>query len=1161
MQMSGSEKMKSRVMAVVLVFAMLALIIPIGTLAGTASPESFSADFKSSLEDLNAKMNCYKTTAIATEKVTMTNDIANGQDWGRIFSTNEGESYVIAPKNKFDKNAKLKNFEVRFSTSLHAGRKVVLTFRSPKVTETYDSANAGDLVSIILTGTGYTIGDTAGTNTATETPWNGGVMNPTWCMINAKVIDDKLSLRVGFDERMTDDDPSDDVVLVETEVQLRTKAEGYITLSVDGNWIGVRFFNCTKLDANGDPIDWNEGVTEETVKTFEAPLKASCADPAAIDKTVNVYYDQSASEGGEHKLIRVDSIVDNAKDEKYGGIYDTEYTYDKEEKPGWPLIKTTNRTGHLLNNATSFVPKLSDGETEAKLMNFETKFGLMVFNDGNMGVALSFHSDKAGAILNEAGNQGYANKVTLLFNHSGWSVYDGTALSYNNPVTSNTWGDIVDGQILDVYVKVVGQNLIVKAGVGDKTLYDNSDSPYQLRESGIGYLYWSMLTNWTWAGYMECTRLDQFGEAINWDDESGNALKNQIFYCDFGDAVSIDKALDVYYDQSTEPNSRKLAKMDSIADNAADAKYGLPFATKYTGGKWPMIETTNRTGFLLNNSTSFVPKLSDGITQAKLQNFETTFSPLIFEGDANMGFAISFRSDKPGAMLNDAGTEGYKNKATLFINCEGWQIYDGTAMTYANPSVNRWSNELSGSPSVSIYLKVVGNQMIFKASIGSNVLYDNTNDPYTLTTGGAGYIYYTYVTNWSFVSSPLICRRLDGNGEVIDWDAQHEGKVTITRVEYPTELTFDRSTKENYQLPRFVTGFDAQDFSYLLPVVWENAEYRSHKSGKFEFTGTLAASSAYDVSAISNVKLTVNNITDEVMTADGKVASKTWYFDTENDLKDFICHMTSLDLSGTESEVEVKMKEVDPLKYWTIKDGRATANYPSTSKAGWNGIGRASDVSTMVLNDEDLALINFQLDIDYTHGTGWYPYVLVDVQDPAQFFGNVYVDRELSDLYTGENTDLHFTEKTKKAGVWTYLEHEGNFNFWGGIKGDEYGRVIYEQDITDGQDFIQTYDPSKQHHMTIRVLDGVVEMQVDDSDKYYADLDDAILGGFIGFGACGNYVTYDNLTLTALDEFGEPMSLADAEKGFAPEPVPDTYAGWQPLEMDWAFDWKSLYIF
>ena len=1148
----------TKAIAVVMAIVMTVASLAIGGSAWAASVESFSADFKGSLEDLNAKMNFYKATAIANEKVTLTNEIAGAEDWGRCFSTIAGESYVMVPKNKFDKNAKLENFEASFRTSLHAGRKVVLTFRSPHAVKTYDSADAGELVSVILTGTGYTVVDTAGTSSPAETPWNDGVQNPTWCTITIKAVGDKLSLRVNGNE-------INDKVIAETDVQLQTKGEGYIGLSVDGDWVGVWFFNCTKLDANGVPIDWNEGVTEETIKTFEAPLKVSYADPAAIDKTVNVYYDQSKSESGEHKLIRVDSIADNAADEKYGGFYKTTYCINERE-PAWPLIKTTDRTGYLLNNSTSFVPKLSDGETEAQLMNFETKFGLLVFNDGNMGVALSFRSDKAGAMLNDAGNGGYANKVTLLFNHTGWSIYDGESLNYCNPAVpdANKWADgkIIDGQLLDVYVKVLGQQLTIKVKANDgSVLYDNSSSPYEIKTTGAGYLYWSMLTSMTWAGYMECARLDEFGEKADWDDESGNVSSRKIFHCDFSNAISIDEAVDVYYDQSTEPNDRKFAKMDSIADNAAGEKYGLPFETKYTGGKWPMIETTNRTGFLLNNSTSFVPKLSDGVTQAKLQNFETTFSPLIFEGDANMGFAISFRSDKPGVMLNDKGSEGYSNKATLFINCEGWQIYDGTAMNYANPSVNPWPTAIVGSPNVSIYLKVVGDKMIFKASIGSKVLYDNTNDPYTLMTSGAGYIYYTYVTNWSFISSPLICRRLDGNGEVIDWDAQNEGKVTITRVEYPTELTFDRSKKENYQLPRFVTGFDADEFAYSLPVVWENAEYRSYKSGKFKFTGTLVASSAYDVSGISDLTLTVNNITDEVTAADGKIASKTWYFDTENDFKDFICHMTSLDLSGTESKVEVKMNEADPLKYWTVKDGRATANYPHTSKAGWNGIGRASNVSTMVLNDNDMALINFQLDIDYTHGTGWYPYVLADVQDPAQFFGDVYIDRSLSNLNTGEHTDLHFTDKTKKGGVWAFLEHEGNFNFWGAIKGDEYGRIIYERDISDGQDFIQTYDPSKQHHMTIRVLDGLVAMQVDDSDIYYAELDDAILGGFSGFGACGNYVTYDNLKITALDEFGEPMSLADAEKGFAPEPVPDTYAGWQPFETDWAFDWKSPYMF
>ena len=208
-----------------------------------------------------------------------------------------------------------------------------------------------------------------------------------------------------------------------------------------------------------------------------------------------------------------------------------------------------------------------------------------------------------------------------------------------------------------------------------------------------------------------------------------------------------------------------------------------------------------------------------------------------------------------------------------------------------------------------------------------------------------------------------------------------------------------------------------------------------------------------------------------------------------------------------------------------------------------------------------MALLNFQIDIDYTHGTGWYPYILTDVQDPAQFFGDVYINRSVSDLVTGQHTDLQFTDKTKKGGVWAFLEHEGTFNFWGAIKGDEYGRIIYERDISDGQDFIQTYDPSKQHHMTIRVLDGLVSMQVDDSDIYYAELDDAILGGFTGFAACGNYVTYDNLKITALDEFGEPTSLANAEKGFAPDPAPDTYTGWQPSNTDWLFNWRSPYTF
>ena len=203
----------TKAIAVVMAIVMTVASFVIGGSVWAASLESFSADFKGSLEDLNAKMNFYKATAIANEKVTLTDEIAGGEDWGRLFSTIAGESYVMVPKNKFDKNAKLENFEASFRMSLHAGRKVVLTFRSPHAVKTYDSADAGELVSVILTGTGYTVVDTAGAGSPAETPWNDGVQNPTWCTIHAKVVGDKLSLRVNGNE-------INDKVIAETDVQL-----------------------------------------------------------------------------------------------------------------------------------------------------------------------------------------------------------------------------------------------------------------------------------------------------------------------------------------------------------------------------------------------------------------------------------------------------------------------------------------------------------------------------------------------------------------------------------------------------------------------------------------------------------------------------------------------------------------------------------------------------------------------------------------------------------------------------------------------------------------------------------------------------------------------------------------------------------------------------
>jgi hypothetical protein len=81
------------------------------------------------------------------------------------------------------------------------------------------------------------------------------------------------------------------------------------------------------------------------------------------------------------------------------------------------------------------------------------------------------------------------------------------------------------------------------------------------------------------------------------------------------------------------------------------------------------------------------------------------------------------------------------------------------------------------------------------------------------------------------------------------------------------------------------------------------------------------------------------------------------------------------------------------------------------------------------------------------------------------------------------------------------------------------------------------------------------------SDKYYADMKDAALGGFVGFGAYGNGTAFTNLSLTALDEFGNEVSFNTAEKGMSPEPEPDTYKGWQPTDKQSEFVWGSEYIY
>jgi hypothetical protein len=82
---------------------------------------------------------------------------------------------------------------------------------------------------------------------------------------------------------------------------------------------------------------------------------------------------------------------------------------------------------------------------------------------------------------------------------------------------------------------------------------------------------------------------------------------------------------------------------------------------------------------------------------------------------------------------------------------------------------------------------------------------------------------------------------------------------------------------------------------------------------------------------------------------------------------------------------------------------------------------------------------------------------------------------------------------------------------------------------------------------------------VETSDEYAAGMSDFAEGGYIGLATHGNGYRFKELTITALDESGDPTPLANADKGMAPKPMKDTYTGWLPTKEEWFFLWGDEY--
>lgn len=633
---------------------------------------------------------------------------------------------------------------------------------------------------------------------------------------------------------------------------------------------------------------------------------------------------------------------------------------------------------------------------------------------------------------------------------------------------------------------------------------------------------------------------------------------------------NLGKMFSVYYDQLTS-RGRQFVKAPEFYSH-----HGMSGMTEGCFSTWMSFSPARLTTFmdppnddskgLLKRTTSLVAKTSDE-NEAVLENFETEFSVILFENKME-AFSLSFRSQSAGQMSNDAATGGYNDKVTVYFSGTGFQVYDGTSSP--NTVISDYRYKYNGSKifrgeTAKVHVKVVGDKMTVRVTDNSdNVCYDNSSSPIKISTGGGGFLYYSAAGTRALINS-ITCDRLDKNGNIVDWDSFADTEIKKVLTVYD-DIKVDHTAGQKLSLPeKAAVCLDTDGNKYPVKLKWQNDDYRSYKEGEFIFKGVPENSAfRFAEGVAASVKVIVKNTVNGSYNADTTIK---YYFDHENDFKDFVCHITEIDYAGKKGEVyPVKMKKVNAADYWQSVGGWAVSNHERSVKApAWNGLSRVSDVSTMVLADADKALVNYRLEIEFKHGNDWlFPYILYGVQEPSRFFGDLYVSASVGDINTGANSDLRFSDDTYKGGVYSYLENNGAFNFWGAIDGDVYERVIYDRDITDGQDFINHYNSGVAHKVIITVVNGAITMQAQEgnklSDKYYADMKDAALGGFVGFGAYGNGAAFTNLSLTALDEFGNEVSFNTAEKGMSPEPEPDTYKGWQPTDKQSEFVWGSEYI-
>ncbi len=208
---------------------------------------------------------------------------------------------------------------------------------------------------------------------------------------------------------------------------------------------------------------------------------------------------------------------------------------------------------------------------------------------------------------------------------------------------------------------------------------------------------------------------------------------------------------------------------------------------------------------------------------------------------------------------------------------------------------------------------------------------------------------------------------------------------------------------------------------------------------------------------------------------------------------------------------ETGLKQTDFVngEYWQVGRGILKRTTKSLGGEGYSAENTTKHLSELIL--EKYKFTNFELEVDYEQGSFWgWPMIGFGISKPGE-------PVKVKD--SAGNREI----PNPGGGVMAFVEREGNVNMMGNILGGTHENFTrLRTPALNGYMDIQ-----KMHRMRIRVVNGIVELFIDDNNEpLIARLGESAVSGYIAIVANTYGIVYDNLMITALDENGEPMPLS-----------------------------------